>query len=232
MPRKRRKTAAETIAEIPIEEIQKLSGSEGMKQLARYVNVLKQGVKRRAEQFARAGEFSYALDALEKQKPSMKKASDIGIGQPTMRRRGKLVSDIVKYQQFFKDQTSTLEGIKEVNRKQDIRIFGEVLNEEGEKTGAPVATMTADERREFWSVYMEYEKSPQYAVDLTGYVASSTVQMLLQDMMTKHPTLDKAQLMEKVHEEFQTMEVQRLMEAAKQGKESVANVFSGRRGNN
>ena len=64
--------------------------------------------------------------------------------------RNQMIMEIVKAQKFFQSKTSTVAGARQVNREQDIRLFGK--NEQG----LPNRVMTETERRRFWEVYEEY----------------------------------------------------------------------------
>lgn len=65
--------------------------------------------------------------------------------------RSKAILELARLQQFLGSQTSTAKGIREVNRQQDIRIFG--VNP---KTGNPKHKMTIKERKAFWAAYNEF----------------------------------------------------------------------------
>ena len=132
-----RRPQYEIIAEMAYEDIAKTKGSEnGIKQLSRYVNILRRGLAIRVAQIEKAGEYSYALDKLEQANLKNIPASQIGKGRSLKDRRNLLLQEIARYQTFFEEKTSTIEGIREVNRKQDVRIFGET------ETGQPKDTLT------------------------------------------------------------------------------------------
>lgn len=148
----RRLTKAEKIARIPDIDISKLKGEEGRKQLIKYVQTLQSGYKRRVASFKRQGEFSYAQDILER---SFTPGSKGKISSMSMKQ---LHMEFARYATFFNAETSNLEGIRKVNRQQDIRIFGV-----DEDTGRPLQTMDATTRQQYWELYQEYMKqNPQH----------------------------------------------------------------------
>lgn len=54
------------------------------------------------------------------------------------------------YDYFLQAKSSTVEGSREINRQQDIRLFGV------DKNGNPLGTLTDDERRAVWSAYENF----------------------------------------------------------------------------
>lgn len=67
--------------------------------------------------------------------------------------RWALSAELARYHEFWASKGSTVSGAKEINREEDIRIFG------SEKRGAivtPVYRMTTEERKKFWAAYMEF----------------------------------------------------------------------------
>lgn len=67
--------------------------------------------------------------------------------------RNALEAELAVYHQFWASKGSTVSGAKEINREQDIRIFGA---EEHGAVKIPVYTMNKDERERFWEAYMEF----------------------------------------------------------------------------
>lgn len=68
--------------------------------------------------------------------------------------RQKLSSVISAYHDFWSARSSTAQGAKQINKEQDIRIFGAVQNIRGEDY--PIYQMTEEQRRLFWATYMEF----------------------------------------------------------------------------
>ena len=167
-----RRPQYEIIAETDYTELAKTKGTDaGVKELSRYVNILRRGLDIRKKQIEKAGEYSYALDKLKNSKLKNVPASQIGKGRSLKDRRNLLLQEIARYQAVFESETSTVEGIKAINREQDARIFGV------DETGQPKGKMSNEERREFWSLYEEYEKfdptfSSKYGSDTTQRVVA------------------------------------------------------------
>lgn len=159
----RKMTKAEQIARIPDIEISRLKGEEGRKQLIKYVRTLQAGYKRRVQSFNRQGEFSHAQYSLES---SFSPGARGKISNMNMRQ---LHMEFARYAQFFKSETSTLEGIRKINRQQDIRIFGV-----DETTGRPLQTMSASQREEYWKLYDEYMRQ-----NPTHSLASEQIQQII-----------------------------------------------------
>lgn len=203
----RRLTKAERVARIPDIEISRLKGDEGRKQLIQYVRTLQAGYKRRIASFARQGEFSHAQFSLEN---SFTPGAHGKISSMSMRQ---LHMEFARYAQFFKSETSTLEGIRKVNRQQDVRIFGV-----DEKTGRPLQTMTAGQREEYWKLYDEYmNQHPEH------FLASEQIQRILgsAQFIPNDSNFDISKRIEEIRAE---LERQRNIDST-QG--SVPNVFMG-----
>lgn len=113
-----KKTQAEKIASMPIENITKISDKE-RNILEKYVKTLRAGYKRRVQSLAKKGLVSHAQIALEGTIPDKKPV------QLTKMTRNQLILEFARYAKFFNDVTSSEAGIKKVNREQDIRIFGQ-----------------------------------------------------------------------------------------------------------
>lgn len=179
----RKKTVAEKLAEIPWEDISKLTTSaEDMKTLMRYVDTMRQGMNRRIQMFNRRGIFSYAADSVEamniKNAPARNIVNQImkskaGPGKSKLATaRNALIAEFAKYQQFFNSQTSSIEGVALVNAEQDKRIFGGEYQKK---------SMTDEERKVFWHMYEDFMESPSFA--RTAAMTSETVQQYLASAM-------------------------------------------------
>lgn len=179
----RKKTVAEKLAETSWEDISRLTTSaEDMKTLMRYVDTMRQGMKRRVQMFNRRGIFSYAADSLDtmniKNEPARNIVNQImkskaGPGKSKLATaRNALIAEFAKYQQFFNSQTSSLEGIALVNAEQDKRIFGGEYQKK---------SMTDEERKVFWHMYEDFMESPSFA--RTASMTSETVQQYLASAM-------------------------------------------------
>lgn len=208
MAKKKRLTKAEQIAKIPIERIVKLAGKEGRKELEKYARTLISGYKRRVGAFIRHGLVSYAEISLEGSIPYRQ--------QPIKNMtRNQLIMEIARYQKFFNDETSSVEGIKRVNREQDIRIFGT------DSRGRPIRTMTQEERTRYWALYDEYlNQNP----NSTSKYGSESVQQTLADALFSGDRDTGGTITEILNKVEQKLSEQ--LEAENVG--SVPNVYSGR----
>lgn len=161
-----RKTKAEIIAEIPIEEIVKESGQEGMKKLRSYLKTLRYGYTRRSSSFKKAGIKSPATRQIEEYqaKRKLKNIADMS--------RNQIVLEIAMLQDFFNAKTSTVKGVRDVYKEQDKRIFGV------DRRGRPARTMTQEERDRYWALYNEYINQKRGAEERFG---SGQIQMFLAD---------------------------------------------------
>lgn len=175
----RKKTVAEKLAEIPWEDISKLTTSaEDMKTLMHYVDIMRQGMNRRIQMFNRRGIFSYAADSVDamniKNEPARNIVNQImkskaGPGKSKLATaRNALIAEFAKYQQFFNSQTSSIEGVALVNAEQDKRIFGGEYQKK---------SMTDEERKVFWRTYEDFMENPSFI--RTASMTSETVQQQL-----------------------------------------------------
>lgn len=205
---KKKLTVAERIANIPIEQIVKLSGAEGRKVLEGYVKSLQFGYRRRVQSFKKKGLVSHAQIALESSLPPKHKV------QLTKMTRNQLILEFARYSKFFQDKTSSERGIREVNREQDARVFGV------DKRGRPQRTMTNEEREKFWSLYEEFQNQKPTANSRFG---SESIQQMVADALFDEGIAGgtKMDFLNKVEE--------RLVEnRRKENSRSVPNVYSGR----
>lgn len=225
-----RKPRYEEIAEIPIEEIAKLKAKnpDDMKKLAQYINTLRRGFHSRVRQIKKANLYSYAADATEERsKLKDLPASQITKGRDPSSARNALLAEFAKYQQFFEDKTSTVEGILEENREQDKRIFG--VDDEGN----PLGTLTKDQRVDFWSAWSEFQNQNANLISTKEYSARA-VQMLrevLYDNGFEKNTnlLDTARqfVMDQMKERMETY----IRYSEEKTMRDAANVYAGNRNN-
>lgn len=204
----RKLTQAERIAKIPIEQISKMTNNQ-RKQLESYVRTMRTGYKRRAQSFARKGLVSHAQVALEGSLPSKKPV------QLTKLTRNQLILEFARYANFFNSVTSSEKGIKEVNKAQDIRLFGK------DAKGRPKHTMTQEQRTKFWSLYEEYKnQNPSKFVNY-GY---NKIQEGIAEMVSQGDELTSENLTELMDRLSDVLEQNETEENLR----SVPNVFSGR----
>lgn len=203
----KKQTQAERISKIPIEQITSLSGKD-RKKVESYVRTLMQGYKRRVQSFNRKGIVSYAQMSLEGTVPSTKPV------QLTKLTRNQLILEFARYSKFFNDVTSSEEGIKRINREQDIRIFGK------DARGRPRRTMTQQERQKFWSLYAEYENQHPNATSRYG---SESVQQQIADAM-----FDTTSVGDNLVDFLDRVEARLQQKSIDENLRSVPNVYSGR----
>lgn len=155
----------------------KAKSKSDMKKLMQMVNLLRQEFNKRVEAFEEAGEYSYAADRIQADTETT--AANIVKKMNPVTARYTLIQELAGYKSFFSSSSSTLEGIRELNREQDIRIFG--LNAKGQVKG----TLTPDERRAYWALYSEFEKSHGADVERQG---STRIQQAIADYMVMDGT--------------------------------------------
>ena len=209
MAAKKKLTRAEQIANMSMEQVMKLSGKEGRKKLEGYVKSLKFGYKRRVQSFKKKEIVSYAQIALEGTLPPGKEV------QLTKMTRNQLILEFARYSKFFQDKTSTEEGIKEVNRQQDIRIFG------SDQKGRPNRTMTYAERKRYWDLYEEYQN--QQPTANSSYGSESIQQMLAEALFDNGGTPG-----DNLVDFLDRVEKRLAKKSREENLRSVPNVYSGR----
>lgn len=209
MAAKKKLTRAEQIANMSMEQVMKLSGKEGRKKLESYVKSLKFGYKRRIQSFKKKGLVSHAQIALEGTVPPGKEV------QLTKMTRNQLILEFARYSKFFQDVTSSEAGIKEVNRQQDIRIFG------ADQNGRPKRTMTDTERQKYWSLYEEYQN--QQPTANSRYGSESIQQMVAEALFDTDGTPG-----ENLIDFLDRVEERLAQKSREENLRSVPNVYSGR----
>lgn len=203
----RRKTKAEHIATMPIETVSRLGGDEGIAKLRQYVRTLKTGYTRRVGQFKRHGVISYAQISLEESMTDQAKKRKI-----KDMNRNQLLMEFARYSKFFRDKTSTIAGINEVNLEQDKRIFG--LDEKGK----PLFRMTDKQRKEYWSLYDEFiHQNLEY---ISMYGSDRVQQAVAEAVYETGSVLDFTSIFKKASD--------KLKEQAQEEPRHGPNVYSGR----
>lgn len=176
-----KKTKAEQIASIPIETIIKKHG-KNRKELEKMLRTLRTGYNRRIQSLGRKNLVSHAQIAFEKEGPPVKKPVQL-----TKLTYNQLIYEIARYSKFFQSQTSSERGIKEVNKAQDIRLFG------ADKKGRPKHTMTTEERQRFWDLYEEFKnQNPSKFVNY-GY---NMIQQTIADIASRGNELTTDNMMD------------------------------------
>ena len=160
-----RKSVTQKVLEMSIEDI----GQKNKSTLAKYYKSMRSALGKRMKTFREAGEFSHAYNVYERE---FKKEIPMKVSEMT---QGRLQKEVVRLKKFFEGETSTVEGAQEVNRRQDVMIFGAIPG-----TNIPNRTMSVTERKEYWDLFdewyaQEYETHPK--------LQSSEIQNTLADLM-------------------------------------------------
>ena len=160
-----RKSVTQKVLEMSFEDI----GQQNKSTLAKYYKSMRSALGKRMKTFREAGEFSHAYNVYERE---FKKEIPMKVSEMT---QGRLQKEVVRLKKFFESETSTVAGSEEVNRRQDLMIFGAIPG-----TNIPNRTMSAEERKEYWNLYdewyaQEYETHPK--------LQSSEIQNTLADVM-------------------------------------------------
>lgn len=160
-----RKSITQKVLEMSIEDI----GQQNKSTLAKYYKSMRSALGKRMKTFREAGEFSHAYNVYERE---FKKEIPMKVSEMT---QGRLQKEVVRLKKFFEGETSTVEGAQEVNRRQDVMIFGAIPG-----TDIPNRTMSVTERKEYWDLFdewyaQEYEMHPK--------LQSSEIQNTLADLM-------------------------------------------------
>ena len=79
----------------------------------------------------------------------------------------------------MKSETSTVEGIKNVQRQQDIMVFGR------DESGNPLGHMTSDERLAYWTAWDEYSR--QFKEDVAAAGRYIKAMQVLHSVMFQTP---------------------------------------------
>ena len=160
-----RKSVTKKVLEMSIEDI----GQQNKSTLMKYYKSMRSALGKRMKTFREAGEFSHAYNVYERE---FKKEIPMKVSEMT---QGRLQKEVVRLKKFFESETSTVAGSEEVNRRQDLMIFGAIPG-----TNIPNRTMSAEERKEYWDLFdewyaQEYETHPK--------LQSSEIQNTLADLM-------------------------------------------------
>lgn len=160
-----RKSITQKVLEMSQEDISQQNKST----LAKYYKSMRTALGKRMKTFAEAGEFSHAYNRYERE---FKKEIPMKVSEMT---QGRLQKEVLRLKKFFEGETSTVEGAQEVNRRQDVMIFGAIPG-----TNIPNRTMSVTERKEYWDLFdewyaQEYETHPK--------LQSGEIQNTLADLM-------------------------------------------------
>lgn len=202
---KRKKTFAEKIAETPVDEFSSMTESELKSEVKRG----RFAVSRRLGSFKRAGlESAAAIQYFDTGKlrrdktPEVNRATLAKVARDTKvgdMSRNQALMELARIQAFFRSKTSTVKGQQEVNRRQDIAIFG------ADEKGNPIDTMSNEERTKLWSVYMEYYNQHPETYSHTGW--STDIQKMLGTIVKGTPNLDKIDVSQSIENISEALEL-------------------------
>lgn len=160
------------------EEISQLTNS----QMRRILKKAEAETRKRINAINRSGRYSWAAksyldvdtmrESWDERYPNTSNYDD--------KKRNYLIAELQAYYGFLNAQSSTVSGIREIDRQQDIRLFGSYT-----RGGREVAKhrMTDDERVKFWELYNEFINSNPAAFSQWG--SSTVVQQTFYDVMAK-----------------------------------------------
>lgn len=197
LPRVSSAKAAQILSETPISEIARLKATDpnDMKKMSRILSTLQRSFTRRADQFINSGIYSHAVQSVLDQSPISQTPSQIiKNSSNAVQARNKMLREIVIYQKFFSDQTSSLRGAYEVMHSQAKRIFGVT------KKGSPVYMPNQMEWKRFWSIYNEYNNI--YKTDNSNLYSSLVQQSIAYVMQNSYPDSENfLNILDSVHRE-------------------------------
>lgn len=116
---------------------------------------------------------------------------------PRVMSKNEIIQELAQYHTFFNAKTSTIPGIKKLNKETDARLFG------ANKRGSPKRTMTEPERRKFWAIYTEFYNTPSVQSN-AGLYGSNEVQFTIAEIFSE--TKQRA---------FMTLDMQTILDETK-----------------
>lgn len=142
-------------------------------------------VKRRMKPIREAGLYSYAFDKLQSTVDGTgpfaritqkdRKTGEVRLGPSFLKKSGfqSLRMQVMHYKDFLNAKTSTVAGIEEVNRAQDVTIFGDYFD-----NSEDIPRLTDAERRLFWNVVDEFRANPTGRVrDFYSFLDTGIIQI-------------------------------------------------------
>lgn len=124
------------------QSITELSRGRDTDQIRKIATIMQREYGRRLRNIEKSGEVSQALISLEKSGGVRDDLSSLS--------RNQLIHEVSKYRQFLTSKTSSVKGIRQVNREQDKLIFGT------DSRGRAKHRMSNEERERYWALYNEY----------------------------------------------------------------------------
>lgn len=159
------------LQELPTEDLSKMTDEE-MEPLLR---AARKQVERRVQTIAKSGLYSHAVEGYlsnmyEVNEDGYKKLRNLQ--DPLVMSRQAKYGEIKRIQEFLNSKTSTVKGIKQVNKEQDLRLFGYAKSKLGRALKRPLKSLSENERRTYWKMYDEFNNRFK---DMTNYKVTSTV---------------------------------------------------------
>lgn len=209
-----KKTKAELLSELTPEDLAVYGGADSdIGALVSILKTLMYGITRRASSLDSAGLYSHALENYRDiGKPNIEKILKISDAR---RKRNRLIYEIVRAQNFFNSKSSSIRGVEQINKMQDIRIFGK------DKYGRPLGKLNSTQRKKYWDLYNEYKS--QHTGDFYS-LKSEQIQQLLGEYYTKKGSGED--FVQTLNDFNETMVGPKYIE---ENIGSVPNVFSGTR---
>lgn len=158
IPKKVQEATARRLAEMTKSEIKKLTAKEAKEMLG----AARQAVAERMSSLEKA---AYRVDKVsgkvkesptfyssefEKQLDWQYEKADVLKKAPSRQKRVDALSELQRYHDFLNAKSSTVSGARDIMKKQDARIFGT------DENGKPLQRLTAEQRKNFWSLYNEF----------------------------------------------------------------------------
>lgn len=193
-------TVAEKLQKLPFEE---LIRNQTVQSMRRFITSARSAHTKAVNKIKNVGEVSLAQIQFEGA-GKRKKLSDLSWNQ--------LLIELAREQAFFQSETSSVEGIRSLNREQDARIFG--MDEQGN----PLYSMNPAERKKYWEIYNEFQNQKNNENSRFG---SNDVQRVLADAIKSSSTVP---LMDMLNNAEAKLQQAKLVTSPKEG----FNVLSGR----
>lgn len=137
-------TATKLISLTP-PEINKLTRNE----LAFLVSSTETTIQRRMKTIKKAGKYSWSAENYIGSKKSSYKVRG--------KNRNQLLAQAFNQQSYLSAKSSTLKGIKQIEKSQDKRLFGTT------KSGKAKGTLSTSERSKMWELYSEFMEDSRYS---------------------------------------------------------------------
>lgn len=173
-----RKPFGEFLADMSDEELSRLDETE----IKDYLKKARYAYQRRTQQFKRQHVSSYAEIAFEMARGGMYRDENGELLKKRMKNkpvdkmtRNQAYHELAQIQHFFQSESSTVEGARNINAQQDMRIFGTTMYR-GKKI--PIQQMTDYARERYWAAYEEFQTN-EISRKFLGALQSETIQQAL-----------------------------------------------------